>query len=119
METREEQIETAWLCKSFQSNHRYDEKSFKDGIRWADEHPNLYNDEKYHTVKVSDLDELNRKAQLYDEFKFVLYDDFLKKACEYLYKLNQMNFKEYGRHCPLVNVSEFRKAMEEYEVYSK
>lgn len=102
-ETREEQIEKAWLCKYFQSNHRYDEKSFKEGIEWADEHPNLYNDEKYHTVKVSCLDELNRKAQLYDEF--------LKKACDYLYKLNQMNFKEYGRHCPLVNVHDFREAM--------
>ena len=37
----------------------------------------------------------------------------LDKACDYLYKLNQMNFNEYGRHCPLVNVPAFRKAMEE------
>lgn len=36
----------------------------------------------------------------------------IDKACDYLYKLNRMNFKEYGRHCPLVNVSDFRKAME-------
>ena len=50
--------------------------SIIEGIEWADEHPNLYNDEKYHTVKVSCLDELNRKA--------VLYDTFLKKSCEYL-----------------------------------
>ena len=38
--------------------------SIIEGIEWADEHPNLYNDE------------LNRKA--------VLYDVFLEKACEYL-----------------------------------
>ena len=37
----------------------------------------------------------------------------IDKVCDYLYKLNQMNFKEYGRHCPLVNVPDFRKAMEE------
>lgn len=36
----------------------------------------------------------------------------LDKACDYLYKLNYMNFKEYGRHCPLVNVRDFREAME-------
>ena len=52
------------------------EKAFIEGAKWADEHPNLYNNEKYHTVKVSCLDELNRKA--------VLYDAFLEKACEYL-----------------------------------
>lgn len=38
--------------------------SIIEGIEWADEHSNLYNDE------------LNRKA--------VLYDAFLEKACEYL-----------------------------------
>ena len=36
----------------------------------------------------------------------------IKKACDYLYKLNRMNFNEYGRHCPLVNVRDFREAME-------
>lgn len=37
----------------------------------------------------------------------------LDKVCDCLYKLNQMNFKEYGRNCPLVNVPVFREAMEE------
>lgn len=37
----------------------------------------------------------------------------IKKACDYLYKLNQMNLKEHGRLCPLVDVAEFRKEMEE------
>lgn len=50
--------------------------AFEAGAKWADEHTNLYNNEKYHTVKVSCLDELNRKA--------VLYDTFLEKVCEYL-----------------------------------
>lgn len=45
---------------------------FIEGAKWADEHLNLYNDEKYHTVRVSDLDELHRKANLYDEFINVL-----------------------------------------------
>ena len=35
--------------------------AFIEGAKWADANPNLYNDEKYHTVKVSCLDELNRK----------------------------------------------------------
>lgn len=51
-------------------------RAFEEGAKFADEHPNLYNTEKYHTVKVSCLDELNRKATLYDEF--------LEKAREYL-----------------------------------
>ncbi len=50
--------------------------SIIEGIKWADEHPNLYNDEKYHTVKVSCLDELYRKSGLLDTF--------MEKACEYI-----------------------------------
>ena len=34
--TREEEIEFAWFNKEVQSNHRYDEKSFKEGAKWAD-----------------------------------------------------------------------------------
>lgn len=37
----------------------------------------------------------------------------IKKTCDYLYKLNQMNLKEHGRLCPLVDIAEFRKVMEE------
>jgi hypothetical protein len=32
-------IEDAWIRKALQSNHKYDEKSFKEGIEWAYEHP--------------------------------------------------------------------------------
>lgn len=34
--SRRQQIEDAWFCKAVQSNHRYDEKSFKEGAEWAD-----------------------------------------------------------------------------------
>lgn len=36
-------IECAWFEKSLQSNHKYDEKSFKEGIEWAYEHPKKRN----------------------------------------------------------------------------
>lgn len=72
--TREEQIKLAAENKKNEFCSEY--QSFVLGATWADEHPNLYNNEKYHTVKVSCLDELNRKA--------VLYDEFLEKACKYL-----------------------------------
>ena len=36
--SREEQIDVAWLERAVQSNHRYDEKSFKEGVEWADSH---------------------------------------------------------------------------------
>lgn len=44
----------------------------------------------------------------WDELKKTLLD----KACDYLYKLNRMNFNAFGRHCPLVHVRDFREAME-------
>lgn len=34
--TRREEIEFVWLSKAVQSNHRYDEKSFKEAVEWAD-----------------------------------------------------------------------------------
>ena len=34
--TRREETELAWLNKAVQSNHRYDEKSFKEAVEWAD-----------------------------------------------------------------------------------
>ncbi len=34
--SRKQQIEDAWMCKEVQSNHRYDEKSFKEAVEWAD-----------------------------------------------------------------------------------
>ena len=34
--TRQEEIELAWFNKEVQSNHRYDEKTFKEAVEWAD-----------------------------------------------------------------------------------
>ena len=106
--TREEQIEKAWLAFAVQSIYRYDEKSVKDAIKWADEHPNLYNDEKYHTVKVSCLDELYRKAEMYDTF--------LEKACEWIKNNKHLHkilwFDSLSTDWDKF-IREFRKAMEE------
>jgi hypothetical protein len=38
MVRRQEEIEQAWFGRAVQSSHRYDEKSFKEGIEWADAH---------------------------------------------------------------------------------
>lgn len=81
--------------------------SIIEGAKWADEHPNLYNDEKYHTVKVSCLDELNRKA--------VLYDAFLEKACMWL-SLNMTDINYMGMNGNLYKpkfIQNFKQAMEE------
>ena len=84
------------------------ERAFIEGAKWADEHPNLYNDEKYHTVKVSCLDELYKKSGLNDAF--------LENACEWI-KNNKSNhqvwcfgsfFTDWDKF-----IREFRKAMEE------
>ena len=75
--------------------------SIIEGIKWADEHPNLYNDEKYHTVRVSCLDELYRKSELYDAF--------LEKACEWL-SIYYPNIDRMGIDA---FIEQFKKAMEE------
>lgn len=80
------------------------EKAFIEGAKWADEHPNLYNDEKYHTVKVSCLDELYRKAEMYDTF--------LEKACKYLDN-NFPNIDHVGSWYKEGFIKQFKKAMEE------
>lgn len=87
---------------------------FYYGAKWADEHPNLYNNEKYHTVKVSCLDELYRTAALHEEF--------LEKACEWLKEkllcaedyyptIEFLSIIEYNSLKELIN--DFKKAMEE------
>lgn len=86
---------------------------FINGAKWADEHPNFYNDEKYHTVKVSCLDELNRKAALYDAF--------IDKACKWLKEnidlvaMDTFNVRSGYHEIVMMNFFEkkFRQAMEE------
>ena len=34
--TRRGEIELVWFSKAVQSNHRYDERSFKEAVEWAD-----------------------------------------------------------------------------------
>ena len=77
---------------------------FECGAKWADEHPNLYNDEKYHTVQVSCLDKLYRKAELYDAF--------LEKSCKYLDN-NFPNIDHVGSWYKEGFIKQFKKAMEE------
>lgn len=105
--TREEQIiKTAkeYYPKNGISFPLQMRSGFITGAQWADEHPNLYNNEKYHTVKVSCLDELNRKA--------VLYDALLEKACEWLNN-NAKNYTIYGGLAIESLIYSFKKAMEE------
>lgn len=82
---------------------KYVELAFIEGVKWADEHPNLYNDEKYHTVKVSCLDELYRKSELYDAF--------LEKVCKYLDN-NFPNIGNVGSWYKEDFIKQFKKAME-------
>lgn len=78
--------------------------AFEDGAKWADEHPNLYNKEKYRTAKVSCLDELTRNA--------VLYDALIEKSCEWLNN-NAKNYTIDGGLAIESLIYSFKKAMEE------
>ncbi|MBR5297196.1 MAG: hypothetical protein IKU29_04930 [Parabacteroides sp.] len=71
---------------STQDQQRIFRSGFKQGAKWADENPILYNDEKYHPVKVKDLDELNRKAKAYDEMISIItgYEDDFEGYINYL-----------------------------------
>lgn len=85
-------------------------KAFEEGAKWADEHPNLYNDEKYHTVKVSDLDRLYKKLELYEKY--------FDKTCEWLEDINFEREYQYSNDgYTFFNkekfINDFRKAMEE------
>ena len=105
--TREEQI-NLYLKERNIPITSLEANSIIEGIKWADEHPNLYNDEKYHTVKVSCLDELYRKSALYDAF--------LEKSCEWLENIDFASEYFYdgeGFFENAILVEEFKKAMEE------
>lgn len=76
-----------WIDKDYNCADVYDFTiGFECGAKWADENPNLYSDEKYQTIKVSQLDELNRKAKLYDEVADNLHE-FVKECREYYEEL--------------------------------
>lgn len=84
------------------------DKAFEEGAKWADEHPNLYNDEKYHTVKVSDLDRLYKKLEVYEKY--------FDKTCEWLEDINFEKKYQYSEdgYTFFDNekfINDFRKAM--------
>jgi hypothetical protein len=85
-------------------------KAFEDGAKWADEHPNLYNDEKYHTVKVSDLDILYKKLEVYEKYFDIAcaWLEGIDFEFEYQYSEDGYTFFDNEKF-----INDFRKAMEE------
>lgn len=88
--TREEEI--VEFANSQVDCEFFNEELYKGiitGAKWADENPNLYSDEKYQTIKLSQLDELNKKAKFYDEVVEILpnilefYRESLEMAKDY------------------------------------
>jgi hypothetical protein len=84
-------------------------KAFEEGAKWADEHPNLYNDEKYHTVKVSDLDRLYKKLEVYEKYfdKACAWLEGIDFEFEYQYSEDGYTFFDNEKF-----INDFRKAME-------
>ena len=85
-------------------------KVFEEGAKWADEHPNLYNNEKYHTVKVSDLDRLYKKLEVYEKFFDIACAWLEGRDCEFEYQYSEDGFVFFDNE---KFINDFRKAMEE------
>lgn len=120
--TREEQIDQAWFLNACQSTHCYDEKSFKEAVEWADNHPDK--NKVYTKQELRDMGfgfDLNGNIVTPQEIeerskKYIKYrkDKWVKKACEWL-KLNTNwddEWDEMGRNMNYGKIEEFRKAME-------
>ena len=67
---REEEIELAWRKKAVQSNHQYDEKSFKEAVEWADKHPKRYNQDELCDIQLEMMRQRDKRL--------------IAKACEWL-----------------------------------
>ena len=67
---REEEIELAWRKKAVQSNHQYDEKSFKEAVEWADKHPKRYNQDELCDIQLEMMKQRDKRL--------------IAKACEWL-----------------------------------
>lgn len=67
---REEEIELAWRKKAAQSNHQYDEKSFKEAVEWADKYPKLYNQDELCDIQLEMMKQRDKRL--------------IAKACEWL-----------------------------------
>lgn len=85
-------------------------KAFEEGAKWADEHPNLYNDEKYHTVKVSDLDRLYKKLESYEKYFDIACKWLEGVDFEFEYQYSEDGFVFFDKE---KFINDFRKAMEE------
>lgn len=100
--TREEQIEKAWVGKYFQSNHRYDEKSFKEGAKWADSNPNkklVYTKQELMDMgygfdingNISTPQEIEERSKKYIKYRK---NKWIDKACEWLSKTLYIHTEE-------------------------
>lgn len=96
--TREEEIELAWIKKAVQSNHKYDEKSFKEAVEWADKHPKRYNQDELCDIQLEMMKQRDKRL--------------IAKACEWL-DINFPNIDNVGSWYKEGFIKQFKKAMEE------
>lgn len=98
---REEEIELAWRKKAVQSNHKYDEKSFKEAVEWADQHPKRYNQDELCDIQLEMMRQRDKRL--------------IAKACKWIEE-NKHLYKElsFGSVSTDWNkfIREFKKAME-------
>lgn len=73
--TRKEEIETAWLARYFQSNHRYDEKTFREAVEWADK---TMIEKAYKWIKENFENYVGVDVSEYYIYDDAFADDFLK-----------------------------------------
>ena len=109
--TREEQIEIfqkEWVKLAIQINHRYGENSFKEDIKWADEHPDskhIYTKQQlidmgFAFTTNGDIvtpDQLNEDLKKYLEYQKQKFINKLKKWLELETDWN-MEYIEDGRN---------------------
>ena len=98
---REEEIKLAWIKKAAQSNHKYDEKSFKEAVEWADKHPKRYNQDELCDIQLEMMKQRDKRL--------------IAKACEYLKSLVYQEFAggPLERTFSDEDIEDFRKAIEE------
>ena len=105
--TRKEEIELAWIKKASQSNHKYDEKSFKEAVEWADKHPKRYNQDELCDIQLEMMKQRDKRL--------------IKKVCEWIkenidiYAKVVINTKSKYPEIVMCDTFEknFKKAMEE------
>lgn len=117
--TRKEQIEKGWIRFALQSNHKYDEKTFKEAVEWADENPDtkrIYAKKQLMDMGFSfttngDIvtpDQLNEDLKKYLKYQK---QKFIEKACKWL--KDNMDLEHDYPNSNEELIEDFRKAMEE------